>query len=165
MKTLLIAGILITAFCSGFVYKRKLFARENSLKKCILLFESIETLVGFSMNDIQRILKELSDRLNLSFLKTFVSDNSDLSLEEKWKNSLKAVYTDDCFKKEDVDVLISFSALLGITDYEGQYKNCRIHIEMMNKLLLEAEEESKRKGSLIPTLSILSGITLSVLII
>lgn len=94
-----------------------------------------------------------SDSVKLISMDNLVADmSSDFS--EGWKNSIIKFGRTDSLCEDDKQILISFGYALGVTDLSGQTDNCRLHINMLKKQLVSAEEALKSKSRIITTISI-----------
>ncbi len=121
--------------------------RVLSLKQLIVFVENVNSQISFSKKTIQEIIRELSCSGEMK-LKTIteLAKKKDGDFSENWRNSVRDFSTDDCLNNEDVKILTSFGNSLGVTDLDGQINNCRLHINMLEKQLKDAEEKLKEKS-------------------
>ncbi len=121
--------------------------RIASLEALIILIEGINSQISFSKRNITDIINDLSYSGDIK-LKTIceLSNSKNPDFSEKWKNSVETFSPDDCLKKEDENILLSFGRSLGTTDLQGQSNNCRLHISMLEKQLQKAQSDFDRRS-------------------
>lgn len=146
------AGVLLL---SGQLVNRRMKKRVSSLEELIIFIEGINSQISFSKRSITDIITELSCFGGIK-LKTIcdLSDSENPDFSEKWKNSVEKFSSDDCLKKEDEKILLSFGRSLGVTDLQGQSNNCRLHISMLEKQLEKARKELEEKSKTNSALSL-----------
>lgn len=138
--------------------------RVVSLEEFIVFIESINSQISFSRRNIQEIIDDLSfsQERKLKIISA-LSETADPDFTEKWKKSVVMNYTDDCLKKEDANVLISFGRSLGVTDLQGQSNNCRLHISMLEKQLEKARKEIEGKSKTNSALSVFMAVAVIII--
>ena len=140
---LIIAAVIML---TGQYLNMKLKKRVLSLKRFILLIEGIDSQIIFSKRKILQIIEELISK-DENYLKTMsalvVMDDGNFL--ENWQKAIDENSKCDAFNDEDKKIIMSFGKSLGVTDLDGQNKNCRIHIELLKKQLLSAETDVKEK--------------------
>lgn len=145
------AAILIL---SGQYVNFRMKKRISSLNQCIVFIENINTQISYSKKNIFGIISELSysDNMKLKTVYELKSHpNSDLN--ESWKNVFSEYGKQDYLTRDDIEILLSFGEILGITDLHGQSNNCRLHIEMLKKQLQSAEKDFADKSKINTALS------------
>ena len=140
---LIIAAVIML---TGSYLNTKLKKRVLSLKRFILLIEGIDSQMIFSKRKILQIIDELTCREEnqLKTMKSLV-EMGDGDFSENWQKAVEENGSDDALNEEDKRIVLSFGKGLGVTDLDGQNKNCRMHIELLNKQLLIAEKDAKEK--------------------
>lgn len=141
---LFLSGTVFLA--AGQLANRRMKKRVSSLEELIILIEGINSQISFSKRSITDIISDLScfGEMKLKTMRELsLSENPDFS--EKWKKSVESFSSDDCLKKEDEKILLSFGRSLGVTDLQGQSNNCRLHISMLEKQLEKARKELEEK--------------------
>lgn len=138
--------------------------RVTALEELIIFIEGINSQISFSKRNIEEIISDLScgsERKLKTICELSESNNPDFS--EKWRESVERFYFDDCLKKEDEKILLSFGKSLGVTDLQGQKNNCALHISMLEKQLEKAQTELTSKTKTNTAMSLF--IALAVIII
>lgn len=165
MKIFSLILIFIFSASVGFYLKFRIQKREKSLEQCILLLENINTKISFTNADMSRIITDFSRDSDLVFLRRFEGLEDISNIKERWSRALKEGGFSDCLKKDDGDILLSFGNILGITDAAGQKNNCVIHIKLLENSLNEARDENIKKGKLVSSLCLLTGLSIILLFI
>ncbi len=138
--------------------------RISSLQQFIIFIEGINSQISFSKRNIEEIIYDLSC-IGETKLKTIceLSKNDNPDFSGKWRESVEKFSADDCLKGEDGKILLSFGKSLGVTDLQGQSSNCRLHIAMLEKQLVKAQQEFDEKSKTNSALSLF--LALAVIII
>ena len=165
MRRLLVL-ILAQAVCIfSFSVSSRSKRRIKNLEKCVLMFDQIETDILFSADNIYGLIMKISDENSPGFLNEFLQQPKSVPLETRWSKSLEKLKHHDCFKSEDLRILKSFGKQLGVTDADGQVKNCAAHKKLLQNNLSTALRENEKRGNLYTTLGLLSSIGIIVLLI
>lgn len=134
---------------SGQFVNKRMKKRIASLEAFLILIEGINSQISFSKRNITDIIDDLaySGDVKLKIISGLLhSENPDFG--DKWKKSVEDFSFDDCLKKEDEKILLSFGRSLGVTDLQGQSNNCRLHISMLEKQLEKAQNDFERKSKM-----------------
>ena len=165
MRNLFVLLLSQVVCISGFLINYRAKKRLENLQKCLLIFEQIETNIAFCSDNVYSLIEKINEKSYPCFLNKFLSYNSNESLSERWRKSVSESKFKDCFKNEDEQILISFGKMFGITDSEGQMKNCLLHKKMMENNFQKALREKEKRGNLVTTLSVIGSIMIIVLLI
>lgn len=151
MTGIIIIGICISSI--GFLKIYKLCEKNKQLKAVLLMINKIEQSIVYKKEPLKTIIHELMKDEHLKFLfkeeynsndeyfKKICLYNPELCLEEAQKNSLN-----------------DFMSGLGKSDIAGQTSHCNIYYEIFQKYLYDSKDELKNKIKLYPSLSVLSGL-------
>ncbi len=138
--------------------------RVASLEEIIVFIEGINSQISFSKRNIQDIIDNLSSSAERKLkIISALSENANPDFTEKWKTSVETFSSDDCLKKEDAKILVSFGKSLGVTDLQGQSNNCRLHISMLEKQLEKARKEIDEKSKTNSALSLFLAIAVIII--
>ncbi len=140
---LMIAAVIML---TGQYRNSRLKKRVLSLKRFIILIEGIDSQIIFSKRKILQIIDELisEDETHLKTMSALV-EMGEGNFSENWQKAINENAKYDALNGEDKKIILSFGKSLGVTDIDGQNKNCCIHIEMLKKQLISAETDVKEK--------------------
>lgn len=146
MKIIALVIIASVIILIGQYLNLKMKNRVLSLKQYILLIEGIDSQILFSKRKILQIIDELinKDETKLKAMSALV-EMEDEDFAKNWKKAIIENSKHDALNKEDEKIILSFGKNLGVTDLDGQNKNCRIHIDLLKKQLVSAECDVKEK--------------------
>ncbi len=139
-------ALIFTAFClGGQLISLKLEQRVKMLEKIYLLFSQISAKIHFTADSAKDIFVSLERCENYEIL-PFVGECSRLlsqgkSFNEAWSDALKQKENTRSLKKEDVELLMSFSSSFGATDVSGQISNCALHMELVKEKTATAKRD------------------------
>lgn len=144
MSALLLIAIVIVL--TGQYLNTRLKNRVFSLKQFILFIEGINSQMIFSQRNIIQIINELilSEKKSLKTIDALIKTQSG-NFSDNWQKAIEENARYDSFNDDDKKILLSFGKSLGVTDSEGQQKNCLLHIELLKKQLACAEDKIKDK--------------------
>lgn len=153
--------IAFSLSCAGYMYSKKLEARVKKIEKILLFLSQIKTEIEFTADNIEAIMELLSTSSELSELK-FISAcaeklHSGDDFFSAWVDALNDRQNTYAFKKDDINLLLSFGSALGKTDSSGQIRNCEMHEKMFKERLKNAVEEKNRLSKPIRITGILTG--------
>lgn len=139
--------------------------RILSLNNYIFLVESINSHIMYSQKDIIQIINELtcSGDIDLIAMHELNKENV-MDFDESWKKAIVTYGKRDGLIKNDEKILISFGLALGTTDVVGQNNNCRLHIDMLKKQLLSAEDNFKSRSKIVTAISVCSALIVLIIL-
>lgn len=151
-----LAGIIILGVCIalyGFYITYKLISATKQLNSIIILIDSIKQKIRFKKETVFEIITSYCKDQNYKFLfnSVLTTDLNDYFRRICYENDWLLI------DKEQKNVLYDFFIGLGKSDLEGQINHCENYKEIFKKGLLKFENESKKKIKLYPSLFILSG--------
>lgn len=165
MKSIFILFLSLSSVIFGFSVRLRAQKRISNIQKCIILLENIATSIDFSLDDINKIISKSSETLNLKFLDELIHFDKNISFKERWKKSIEKTYYYDCFKTEEMNILLSFSDILGETSKEGQINNCKLYSEMLKNSVDNLTCESAKKGNSSVVLGFLGALSLIIIFV
>ncbi len=145
-----ICGILIIGFCVaavGFYITNRLILKSKQLSKIIYLINFTEQKIKYRKETVKEILSSISKDKDFGFL-----FNDKISFEKICFENC-ALYIENEQKKS----LYDFFSGLGKSDLNGQVEHCNLYREIFESYLLKNDEENRSKIKLYPSLSILLG--------
>ena len=136
----------------GFLITYKLVAKSKQIRDIIAFINSIEQSIKYKKDTLYNIINGLKNDETYSFL--FNSTNKikkDSFYSICYEN--KQLFIDEDQKK----TLFDFLCGLGKTDLQGQMEHCNTYREFFEKYLNTTDEKNESKIKLYPSLFILSG--------
>ncbi|MGN0173247.1 MAG: stage III sporulation protein AB [Acutalibacteraceae bacterium] len=151
-----LTGIIILGVCIalyGFYITYKLISATKQLNSIIILIDSIKQKIRFKKETVSEIISSYCKDQNYKFLfnSVLTTDLNDYFRRICYENDQLLI------DKEQKNVLYDFFIGLGKSDLEGQINHCENYKDIFQKGLLEFENESKKKIKLYPSLFLLSG--------
>ncbi len=153
---ILILGVIISIY--GFISANKLISENSQLEKIIKIISIIKLKMRYSNEKITDLVKDLS--VDYSFLF--------LELNCSFENYFNKI----CFENKNLNLsaqekqeLFSFFECLGKSDLQNQLTLCDNYIKIFENILQEHKEKSKSKIKLYPSLSILTGMLVVLILI
>lgn len=148
-----------------FVVNKRSKSRIVNLEKCLIMFEQLEARIDYCPENVFCLIEEVSKDISLSFLNAFVDNGENISLSDKWTKSILGSKFNDCFKSEEIGILLSFGKTFGTTDCRGQIKNCILHKQLIRNVYAREVEKSGKRGNLITTLGLIASIGIIVIFV
>lgn len=151
------SGVLILGFCImsfGFYITNKLILKSKQIKKIIAFIEYIYTKISYSKLTISEIFESINQNdFDFLILKSF--DFKKMCFENK-----KLLLNNDEKKS-----LYDFISFLGKTDLNTQLEHCLIYKETFKKYLEKNEIENSKKIKMYPSLFVLLGLIVIILLV
>ena len=148
-------GILTLGFCvalAGFYITNRLILKSKQLKRIICFIDFVTGKIKYRKETVKEIINSALDDKDFSFL--FFKDKR---YDERYYTKIcfrnKGLYIDDEQKK----MLYEFFCGLGKTDLSGQIAHCKVYKAAFEQFLVKSDEENKNKIKLYPSLFILLG--------
>lgn len=163
--------ILSSSSLIGLIYSNRFRIRASNLldlEYCIRILEgeilvtnnplpeALERVYKQGKGDIRLVFKKIRNNLTLEKPNDLYS--SFLAQEEE----LREKY---CLQSRDIDVFFSLARVLGKTNSEDQAKNFKFAIDLIHNLAMEANREQVKNKKLYPSLGVLIGIMIIIIII
>ena len=86
-----------------------------------------------------------------------------MNIHKKWENTINSVETN--LNNEDKKILVDMGKILGMTDVDGQVSNIRITSSFIDKQIEKAEHEKEKNVKIFRTLGVVSGLTITIILI
>ena len=148
-------GILTLGFCVafiGFYISNRLILKSKQLKRIIYLINFFAQKITYRKETVGEIINSASDDKDFVFL-LFKNEQYDERYFTKICFKNKELYIDDEQKK----MLYEFFCGLGKTDLSGQIAHCKVYKAAFEQFLIKSDEENRNKIKLYPSLFILLG--------
>lgn len=165
-KLFILSLIIGASTAIGILFSKKYANREKEIKEMKTALNMFATKIKFTYEPIPNLFLEIANKIpgNVGNIFSIASTRmKEESAGEAWENALKEV--EHNFNKEDIAVLKNLSKLLGQTDLEGQISEIEVVNEFLTAQLLNAGEERRKNEKMYRTLGIVSGLTLTIILI
>lgn len=163
IKYISLFGVFIISTYLGICKSKEYENRVKSLtqfKSALIMFK---TKLKFTYEPIRTIFKDISktiyDEKDNIFQNVIEED------EEIYSSWRKAVSAERNFTKEDRKIIETIGKLLGKTDLDGQVNEIELGLNLVEKQLLEAENEKNKNMKLYRTMGIVLGIGICIILI
>lgn len=150
-----VIGILTVGFCvalTGFYITNRLILKSKQLKRIIYFINFAAQKIKYRKETVKEIITSALDDKDFSFL-FFKDKRYDDDYFKKICFQNKNLYIDDEQKK----MLYEFFCGLGKTDLSGQIAHCEVYKADFENFLIKSDEENRNKIKLYPSLFILLG--------
>lgn len=159
--------VLVAATCLLIGNRRTATLRERVRiwEQSARLATMLDSRIRYTAQPIPPLLKELyrtSDLSALGFLPR-LADCPAAELASEWCRCVEGELT--ALSPPDRQLLAAFGGLLGRTDVCGQTAHCRAYAARFEERRAAAEKEFSEKGKLYPTMGLLGGLGVAVLLI
>ena len=149
---IILIGILVSSI--GFIITNRLLTKAKQLKSIILMIKITKQKILYNKETVYKILKGFSTN-DYDFL---------------FKNTFD--YNEICFNNnmllidnEQKTTLYEYFCSLGTTDVSGQVAHCENYIDLFSNYLSKCEKENSKKINLYPSLFILLGMLIVLILI
>ena len=154
---------------AGLIFSQRLKLRCRQLELTIQFIERVETEIRYTASPCEEIIRHISQDerfAELKFLTEFCNTpSSGRSFASRFQSAVDASKGWLCQQDDDTDKLKEFSSDMGLTDVEGQIKNCELYRGILEGSLKEAEEQKNKKCSLYRSLSVMGAAAAAVIMI
>ncbi len=152
---------------TGFLQSDRLDRRVKFLQQYISFINDINIKIHYSMEPIEKIIKECNNSKTLSaFISSIMKQmQKGQTFAKAWENSLMVLKNENALKQQDLNLIEKFGLGLGTSDINGQEAHCKLSLSLANEQLKIAREEKQKKGKLYRTLGISCGICVALLMI
>ena len=162
--------ILIITGCTsiGFLLSKAYIDRVKELKSISKLINLLKNKIKFTYMPLSEAFKQiaiLSDNRKIS--KIFISTSE--KLENKtfnlaWKEAIDEEKVFLNLKKDDINLINTFGAMLGKTDMEGQINEIESFNLLLESRIKKAEEESLKNGKMYKSLGTIIGLAIVIIL-
>ncbi len=161
------AMLVFVSVSCAFAYLSGLRKRAKGLEYFINLLEGFKIKMQYELCTVPKFLETyINQDENTDFAQLCLEKLKEgHSLPDAWNIASQKVCTNQCMEEADIEILKQFSSRLGRTDLEGQISNITLHIELLNKNLVQAEENIKDKSRVAINTGVFAGVIVSILLI
>lgn len=157
--------IILSAALCGIFYSQLPMRRYKNLIAVASCLEILENEIDFSADAIDEIFNRISRLTGIDCIfKTAADMGREISAGERWKRAVERDREALCLKKEDCEIIKLLAAELGTTGKDGQIKSIRHVRALLDKQIIEAEEDYKKSAKLYRSLGIAGGIFIAILL-
>lgn len=142
----------ISVIVSGFIITYRLILKSKQLKKIIVLINSAEQSISYKKEPVYMIIEGFSKDNSYDFIFSGKCGSDVFFYKEVCFENRMLVIND-----EERKTLFDFFCGLGKTDLSGQKKHCKIYKEFFESFLVKNDEENGKKIKLYPSLFVLLG--------
>ncbi|MGN0656349.1 MAG: stage III sporulation protein AB [Ruminiclostridium sp.] len=165
-RLLAAAAVIIICTAVGMALSSALRLRCVQLKCMRSVFEEMATLIRYRAVRCKELMTELCGREAYSgfdFLNRLdTALKSGIGITEAWQTSARQARF---ITESDREILLSTGEQLGTTDIEGQLSMLTLSAGLAEKNLMEAREESTRKGRMTLCVWVLCGIAAGIMLL
>lgn len=164
-KILGAAALITASFFIGKNFTDKLKKRKNSLNLFHTALVMLESEINFSANNIACAFSNISESVHIPGVFEYViSETENIGIRNAWNNAILKFKDKLCLTDNDVKILKTLSAELGITDKENQIKNIRYILTMLQAAEADAHEKYCSLSGLYKNISLCAGIAAAILL-
>ena len=166
IKIIILVLILITSVLIGILFSKKYTCRVNELRNVKNGLNMFATKVKFTYQTVPAAFLEVSEKIGGNIGNIFQTASEKMqekSAEEAWYESLDNSQTN--MNKLDIQIIKGLGKMLGATDVEGQLNEIKLVNEFLDKQLEDAEYEKSKNEKMYRTLGIITGLTITILLI
>ena len=159
--------ITIISGVIGIVYSKKYVNRVKDLEEIKKGLNIFKTKIGFTYEPIPEVFKQIGENINCNIGRIFLKASDymkNLSAGEAWELALKEENNTN-FEKNDIDIILGLSKMLGCTDLEGQVNNTKLTCNLLENQIEEARILKEKNEKLYKTLGISIGLAISIILI
>ena len=146
LKFFMLLLIFISSTLIGKCISKKYAYRLEELEEIKSILNVFKSKIRFTYEPIQEIFKEISNKAKANIGDIFKKAEENmryLSAGEAWEKAVKTSETN--LTKEDTNVLLMLSKMLGQTDVEGQISQIEITRRIFRKTNKRSTERKKIK--------------------
>lgn len=162
VKLLISLLLIVSSTLLGISASMKLKGRVQSLCSFHEGIHRMKSLISFSGYDMVRVVGECFEKVR--GFESFSSADCTYPLYTRWTNSVKTFSSESKLTEKETEILLRFGENLGVTDTEGQLKNCDLYIELVSELISAAKDEEEKKSRLYRVMGFSFGMLTALLI-
>lgn len=173
-RVIKIIGSIFIIFSSsgiGYILGKDFSRRVEQLKLLRMSLQMLETEIEYSSTPLPYAFESISKKCISPVREIFkdVSDNLKgnhfSTVGEAFEKALIDCREITCFKKEDMEILKSFSHSIGSSDREGQEKSFRLVIKQLEGQEDRAEESRAKNEKMYKSLGLLAGLAIAIILL
>lgn len=169
----LIGSLMVICASSliGCALAKDLKARKQELRQLQGQICMLENEIRYMSNPLadafEKIAESNSGKTAAIFQKAaeIMKNEAGASASDAWKRAVEACISHTSLNKEDEKIIKSFANMLGGSDTEGQLKNIRNFIGMLERQQKNADERCSSTAPVYRKLGVLFGITIVILLL
>ena len=173
MITLKILGafiVMLSCTITGIFFGKKIVYRMEELEQIQRGMTTLKNEITFLATPLpeafQKIAFQQKNMLSNLFLKTAeeMEQRQGEKGEEIWKQSVLAWQQKTYLEKPDIDALIGFGTSIGYLDIAQQKASIELLLQYIETTLLELQQNKKQQQKLYPSMGVLCGMLIIVLL-
>ena len=156
-----VGSVLIGAACAmyGFLSADRLKKRYVFFREFITSLSVLETEITFGKYELHRIFRRMEDKPELCGLYDICAENiKEHGIRRAWETAAEKTAAEAGVKREDIPVIRSLGAELGMSDIQGQKNAIARTMELAKKCETRAAEEYNRLGRAYRACGMLAGV-------
>ncbi len=160
MKLMVCFMLIILGASTGVTVAMNMTERVALLKKLQRFIKMIGEMTGYNPKNLDEMVEDIKN--SSEFLDCMPINELDCSvIKEKgfniaWEKSLHK--NSGYLKMSDRELLSAFGESLGRSDCDTQRRHCDYYAEKMEQVIMNADEEAKKKGRLYVSLGTMAGV-------
>ena len=168
LRYIFLITILVGSTSIGFLISKSYHERLKELQPLEKLINIIKNKMKFTHKPIGEIFEEVSNfekdsTISKIFLKTSKKIKS-TTFEKGWNEAIREEQTSLNLKKEDINLLKSFSNMIGKTDIEGQMSEINEFEVLLKNQIELANEEYNKNSKMYKSLGTILGLGIVILL-
>ena len=160
--------IAVSSYLIGVKWASSLKHRVDDIREVEKVLEQLENEISFYSNILEeaflKISKNTGKRIT-NILKDMAKNLKLMPSNIAWEMAIKDNQKDTYLGKEDIEIILSLSNLLGMSDINGQICNIKNIITRLKQQEKKADEIRQKNETLYKNLSVLVGITIIILLL
>ena len=165
IKYFILFLILLSSSMIGRFISKKYVYRLQELEEMRNALNILKSKIKFTYEPIPEIFEEISKNTSRNISNIFQTAKKNMNTTTAnlaWKESIEQ--SESNLKKEDKQVLITLSKLLGQTDIEGQVSQIEITEKFLEGQLKDALEEKQKNEKLYTRLGTIIGLVIVIIL-
>lgn len=155
--------IIFTSSALGFSYSRLYNERLNNLINFQYCIQILETEIIYAANPLPDALMEVYNKGNkkvsyiFNEIRKYLLNNKNSNVYDGFLHIATELKEGLCFKKQDIEIILSFGRSLGLSNRMDQEKYFKVLQVQLKGQQREAEEEKMKNGKMFKSLGVLIG--------
>lgn len=167
-------GSILIIFSSsgiGYILGKDFSKRVAQLKLLRMSLQMLETEIEYSNTPLPYAFETIAKKCTSPVREIFKSVSDSLkgnrfnTVGDAFEKALLDCREITCFKKEDMEILKSFSQSIGSSDREGQEKSFRLVIKQLEGQEERAEESRSKNEKMYKSLGLLAGLAIAIILL
>lgn len=159
--------IVLSCYLIGLKCASSLKNRVDDIREFEQVLEQLENEISFYSNILEDAFSKISNNTSKRITKILNDMSTNLRTKPSniaWEMAIKENYQNTYLAKEDIEIILSLSNLLGMSDVDGQISNIKNIIGRLKKQEIKAYEVRQKNETLYKNLGVLVGITITILL-